>query len=80
MIFRYWVKFGADGEIEALSKSKIEGSEEYIVKLIPIDRKSEDLKYTTDEFLKSTEKTLGGIKKFRTELEKTAKDLRRLTK
>lgn len=80
MIFRYWITFDKNGEIEALSKFKFEYAQEYIVKLIPVDRKSEKLKKDTDKFLESTKKTVSGMKKFRTELEKTAKDLRRLTK
>lgn len=80
MIFRYWVRFDENGDISGFSKSKAdcEGCKEYIVKLIPIDRQNEDLKASTDRFLETTERTLGGMKKFRTELDKVAKDLRRI--
>ncbi len=81
MIFKYWVKFDEEGEIAGLYKSKSECKglcKEYIVKLIPIDRRLEKLKDQTDELSESAEKMLSGMKKFRTELEKTAKDLRRI--
>ena len=78
MIFKYWVEFDDDGEIVELHKSKHDECKEYIVKLIPIDRKIEELNEKADEFVKSAEKASQSIKKFRTEFEKTTKDLRRI--
>lgn len=78
MIFKYWVKFDEEGEIAELHKSKVKGCKEYIVKLISIDRKTEELNKKADEFVKSAEKASQSLKKFRTEFEKTTKDLRRI--
>lgn len=80
MIFKYWVEFDEEGGIAELHKSKAgcKGCKEYIVKLIPIDRKAEELNKKADEFVKSAEKASQSLKKFRTEFEKTTKDLRRI--
>jgi DNA repair exonuclease SbcCD ATPase subunit len=78
MIFTYWVEFSDDGEIAELHKSKVKGCKEYVVKLIPIDRKIEDLNERAAEFVKSAEKASKSMKKFQTEFEKTTKDLRRI--
>jgi len=81
MIFKYWVEFDKDGEIKSLHKSK-DGCEtfckEYIVKLIPIDRKNEELTKSANEAVKSAKRIVKGIKKLDTEIHKAVKDLRRL--
>lgn len=74
MIFRYWVEFDDEGEIKSLHKSNKEGRKEYIVKLIPIDRIQESQEELEKSILESKYK----FKKFSTELEKVAKDLRRI--
>jgi hypothetical protein len=43
-IFKYWVEFDEEGEIKALHKSKSHcegGCEEFLVKLIPIEREDD---------------------------------------
>ena len=74
MIFRYFVKFDGDGEIESLRKDKQKGYKEYIVKLIPINREKE----LTDKALEAVEGTLRGAKKFRSEIERLNRDIRRI--
>ncbi len=78
MIFRYWVEFDGEGGIEALHGSKQEGCKEYVVKLIPIDRKKEELDKQSDKFIKSVDYAVKGAKKFTTEIEKVTKELRRI--
>ncbi len=74
VIFRYWVEFDDEGEIKSLHKSNKEGCKEYIVKLITIDRMQE----AHEELEKSILESKYKFKKFSTELEKAAKDLRRI--
>jgi len=74
MIFKYFVEFDDDGEIKALHKCKIKGAREYIVKLIPIERSDKGLQKLDEEILKSAE----GAKKFRREIDKVTRDLRRI--
>jgi len=74
MIFRYWVQFDDEGEIESLNLDKQKGCEEYIVKLIPIDRVQE----STEELEKSIMESKHQFKKFKTEVEKVTKGLRRI--
>jgi len=80
MIFKYWIEFDDEGEITHLYRynPNIPGCEEYIIKLIPIDRKMEDLDKKANEFVKSVDKASKSIKKFETEFEKATKDLRRI--
>jgi len=78
MIFKYFVKFDEDGEIEALHKDKQKGCKEYIVKLIPIERSEKELQKLDDNVLKSAEDVLRGTKKFRREIDKLNRDLRRI--
>lgn len=81
MIFKYWVEFDKEGEIKALYKSK-DGCEtpckEYIVKLIPINRKNEELTKNADKAAESAKRVVVGLKKLDTEVHKAIKDLRRL--
>jgi hypothetical protein len=59
MLFKYWIEFDEDGEIKELYKSKYECKvpcKEYIVKLIPIDRKNEELTKNAEEAAESEEK------------------------
>ena len=80
MIFKYWVEFDDDGEIKVLYKSKSECKvpcKEYVVKLIPIDRKNEELTESADEAAKSAKRIVKGIKRLDTEVHKAIKDLRR---
>jgi NADP-dependent 3-hydroxy acid dehydrogenase YdfG len=51
--------------------------QEYLVKLISIDRRQEELEQKADEFGKAADKLLSNTKKFDTELNKMLKDLRR---
>lgn len=53
-VFKYWVEFDEEGEIKTLYKSKRDCKgvcEEFIVKLIPIDRE-DDLDLTIKELNK----------------------------
>lgn len=81
MIFKYWVEFDEDGEIKVLHKSKSECKatcKEYIVKLIPINRKNEELTKNANKAAESAKRVVVGIKKLDTEVHKAIKDLRRL--
>lgn len=81
MIFKYWIEFDEDGEIKALHKSKYECEttcKEYIVKLIPIDRKNEEMVKNVDKAAEAAKRIVSGIKKLDTEVHKAVKDLRRL--
>jgi hypothetical protein len=81
MIFKYWVEFDEDGEIKALHKFK-SGCEtackEYVVKLIPISRKNEELVKNADKAAEAAKRIVKGIKKLDIEVHKAVKDLRRL--
>ena len=80
MIFKYWVVFDEDGEIKELHKSKNAcgtACKEYIVKLIPISRKNEELAKSADKTAESAKRFVSGIKKLDTEVHKAIKDLRR---
>ena len=81
MLFKYWVEFDKDGEIKAFHKSKYKcgtSCKEYIVKLIPIDRKQEELVESTGKAVESAKHIIKGIKRLDTEVHKAVKDLRRL--
>ena len=81
MIFKYWVEFDKDGEIKTFYKSKDACEtpcKEYVVKLIPIDRKNEELTKNADKATESAKRVVAGIKKLDTEVHKAIKDLRRL--
>lgn len=81
MIFKYWIAFDDAGAIKSFHKSKYECKnpcKEYIVKLIPIDRKSEELIKNKDKSTESAKRIVKGLKKFDSELNKTIKDLRRI--
>jgi hypothetical protein len=78
MIFRYWVEFDGEGGIKALHDSKQDGCQEYVVKLIPIDRKKEELCEQSNKFIKSLGHAVKGTKKLTTEIEKVTKELRRI--
>jgi hypothetical protein len=77
MIFKYFVKFDEDGEIESLYKSKQDGCKEYIVKLIPINREKE-LTELGNKSVKAVEEVLRGAKRFHSEISKITRDLRRI--
>lgn len=76
MLFKYFIEFDDDGEIKNFFKSEKEGKgcKEYIVKLIPIDRKIK----SDNRLEKAQEKVLRDMKKFDTELNKIIRDLRRM--
>ena len=78
MIFKYFVEFDNDGEIKALYRDKVKGAKEYIVKLIPIERSEKELSGLDKKVLKSAEEVLKGTKKFRREIDKVTRDLRRI--
>jgi len=79
MLFKYFIEFDDLGEIKKFHKSKkeCENCKEYIVKLIPVNRKQEEMEQKADEFNKAANKLLSDTKKFDTELNKMLKDLRR---
>ena len=77
MIFKYFVKFGEEGEIESLHRTKRDGCKEYIVKLIPINREKE-LTDLGDKAVQATEEALHGARRFRSEIDKLNRDLRRI--
>jgi len=80
MLFKYFIEFDDDGEIKEFHKSKMncKGCKEYLVKLIPVDRKAEELKQKLDKNSKVMEGIFKGRKKLETELNKVIKDLRRI--
>lgn len=81
MLFKYWIEFDEDGDIKSFHKSKYECEvpcKEYIVKLIPIDRKNEELVNQADKATESAKRISKGIKKLDSEISKTLKDLRRI--
>jgi len=81
MLFKYWIDFDGDGEIKTFYKSKSDCKvpcKEYIVKLIPVDRKNEELIENIDQTTKAAQEAVKGIKKLETEVHKAIKDLRRL--
>jgi len=80
MLFKYFVEFSDDGEIKNFYKfqKECENCKEYLVKLILIDRKQEDLERKADEFNKAADKLFSDTKKFDTELNKMLKGLRRI--
>ena len=81
MIFKYWVEFDEDGEIKVLHKSKPEREtlcKEYIVKLIPINRKIEELTKNADKAAESAKRVVVGLKRLDAEVHKAVKGLRRL--
>ncbi len=80
MLFKYFIEFDSGGEIKNFYKSKMdcEDCREYLVKLIPIDRKQENLNRKSDEIDKLVDKILKGNKKLETEFNKMIKDLRRI--
>jgi len=79
MLFKYFIEFDDLGGIKKFCKSKkgCKDGKEYIVKLIPIDRRQEELKQKAAKFGKIADKLLFDTKKFDTELNKMLKDLRR---
>jgi len=80
MLFKYFIEFDDDGEIKEFHKSKKDCKEckEYLVKLIPVNRKAEELKQKLDKNNKAMKGIFKGSKKFETELNKVIKDLRRI--
>ena len=80
MLFKYFTEFDDDGEIKNLYKSKegCKNCKEYLVKLIEIDRKQEELEQNTGRFSKVADKFISEVKKIDTELSKTLKGLRRI--
>ena len=81
MIFKYWIEFDEDGEIKTFHKSKYKCEtecKEYIVKLILINRKNEELVESADKAVVSAKRVVDGIKKLDTEVHKAVKNLRRL--
>jgi len=88
MVFRYWIEFDDNGDIKACHRSKYEcpvPCEEFIVKLTPINRNTEDLEQRlkeldkeSDEFLAATKKMTKESDKFRSEFQKTIRELRRI--
>jgi predicted transcriptional regulator len=88
MIFRYWIEFDENGDIKACHKSKYEcpiECEEFVVKLIKVDREQEEfdkkmveLVKESDEFLVAAKKAAKNSDKFKTEFQKTMRELRRI--
>lgn len=81
MLFKYWIEFDENGEIKTFYKSKYECKvpcKEYIVKLIPVNRKHEELVKNIDKATASAKQAAINFKKLDTEVNKAVKDLRRL--
>ena len=78
MLFKYFIEFDDDGEIKKFHKSKKDCKEckEYLVKLIPVNRKAEELKQKLDKNNKVMEGVLKGSKKLETEFNKMIKNLK----
>ena len=84
---RYWIEFDVEGEIEGIYKSKSDAEyisgkpcEEFIVKLIPINRTDQvidDINTESKAFINRIKKVSSNAKKFQTELDKLTKDVRR---
>ena len=79
MLFKYFIEFNNDGEIKSFHESRkgCKNCKEYLVKLIPVDRKQEDLEQKVDKFSEVADNLLLDIKKFDTELNRMLKGLRR---
>jgi hypothetical protein len=79
VLFKYFIEFDDSGGIKNFHESQEEckNCKEYLVKLISIDRRQEELEQKADEFGKAADKLLSNTKKFDTELNKMLKDLRR---
>lgn len=78
MIFRYFISFDDEGEINGIYKAKHLCSgpcEEFIVKLIPIKR---ELSEVVDDFSVSVDDFSEGLKKTTSELKKVIKQARRI--
>jgi hypothetical protein len=88
MVFKYWIEFDENGDIKACYKSKYEcpvECQEFVVKLIPVDRDQEEFDKTmdklvkgSDDFLNETKKAAKEAGKFKTEFQKTIRELRRI--
>ena len=81
MIYKYWVTYDEDGEVEGLYKDKVKGAVECIVKIVPIGRFESKVKEVTDEydkFLSELIEMSSDTKKFSTEIQKLTRDLRRI--
>jgi len=83
VLFKYFIEFDDDGEIKNFHKSKNEckNCKEYLVKLIPIDRKLEDdiekkLKQETSKIENIMKDVVTDGKKFETEFNKMVKKLK----
>jgi len=77
MIYKYYINFDDEGEIECLCKFKQDCGKqckEYVVKLIPIERETEG---KAKELDKAMDKTLKGVKKLGTELHRVISAARR---
>ena len=79
--FKYWIEFSEEGEIKAFHKNKYDCENpcnEYIVKLIPIQRNiAEDLEKSADKLSKTIQQQ---TKKLDTEFKKTLKGLKGVLK
>ena len=83
MLFKYFIEFDEDGEIKNFYKSKNEcgNCKEYLVKLIPIDRKLEDgiekkLKQEASKIENIMKDVVADGRKFETEFNKMVKKLK----
>lgn len=73
MIYRYWIEFDEEGDIKSFHKTKKECKnvcQEFIVKLIPIDR-SDRLEEATDKLNKEVDAFSKNIR----DLKKTSKKM-----
>jgi hypothetical protein len=81
VIYKYWVKYDSEGEIEGLYRDKVSGSVECIVKVVPISRDDTKSQEVVDEYDKLITKLIevySGARKFDTEIKKLTKSLRRI--
>lgn len=81
MIYKYWVTYDENGEVEGLYKDKVKDAVECIVKIVPINRLDSKVQEVTDEydkFLKELIEMSSDTKKFSTEIQKLTRGLRRI--
>lgn len=84
MIGRYWVEFDEEGDIKSVHKNKYDCEspcEEYVVKLIPISRTEsqlDELDQQAVDLERSGKRVKLNTNKLKTEIEKLARDARRI--
>jgi len=84
VICRYWISFDEEGEIKSFYKNKYDAKEpcqEFIVKLIPIERDvSTDINNSINGIEKSAKKAIKSLDSLDTEFKKTIRGLKGVLK